>query len=40
VADEVPPEGVAVHVVLGAQVLRAVLAHDLDAGLREGRQVL
>jgi hypothetical protein len=32
VTDEVPAEGVAVALVLRLQVLRAVLADDLDAG--------
>ena len=40
VADEVPAEGVAVDGVLGLQVLRAVLADDLDAGLGESGHVL
>ena len=33
VADEVPAESVAVRRVLGLEVLRPVLADDLDAGL-------
>jgi hypothetical protein len=40
VADEVPAEGVPVDVVLRAEVLRAVLAHHLDAGLGERGQVV
>jgi hypothetical protein len=34
-ADEVPAEARAVPLVLGREVLQAVLSHDLDAGLRE-----
>ena len=37
VADEVPAEGVAVARVLRLEILRAVLADDLDAGLGERR---
>jgi hypothetical protein len=40
VADEVPAKGVAVAVVLGAEVLGAVLADDLDAGLGQRGHVL
>ena len=40
VADEVPAEGVAVASVLGLEVLRAVLADDLDPGLGQRAQVL
>ena len=40
VPDEVPAEGVAVERVLALEVLRAVLPHDLDAGLRERRHLL
>ena len=40
VADEVPAERVAVDGVLRGQVLRAVLAHYLDARLREDREVV
>ena len=39
VADEVPPERVAVDRVLRQQVLSAVLADDLDARLRENREL-
>ena len=39
-ADEVPGEQVAVLVLLGQQVLGAVLAHQLDAGLGERGQVV
>ena len=39
-ADEMPAEGVAVAVVLGPQVLGAVLADDLDAGFRQRGQVV
>ena len=35
VADEVPPERVAVDLVLGGEILRAVLPHHLDARLRK-----
>src|SRR5262249_8056750 len=38
--DEVPPERVAVDGVLPLEVLRPVLAHDLDAGLDEGTHLL
>src|SRR5207248_3256000 len=38
--DEVPAEGVAVARVLGLEVLRAVLAHDLDSGLGERAELL
>ena len=38
--DEVPAEGVAVDRVLRLEILRAVLAHDLDSGLGEDRQLL
>ena len=40
VADEVPAERVAVSCVLGLEVLRAVLAHDLDSGLGQDGHVL
>ena len=40
VADEVPAEGVAVDGVLRLEILRAVLADDLDAGLGERGHVL
>jgi hypothetical protein len=40
VPDEVPAEGVAVAVLLRLQVLRAILAKDLDAGLGQSGQVL
>ena len=38
-ADEVPGEQVAVRLLLREQVLRAVLPHQLDAGLGERGQV-
>ena len=38
--DEVPAERVAVGRVLLLQVLRAVLAHDLDSSLGQDRHVL
>src|SRR5437016_13627303 len=38
--DEVPAEGVAVDRVLRLEILRAVLANDLDSGLGEDRQLL
>jgi hypothetical protein len=40
VADEVPAERVAVARVLRLQILRAVLADDLDAGVREHAELL
>jgi hypothetical protein len=40
VADEVPAKGVAVALVLGAEVLGAVLADDLHAGLGQCGHVL
>ncbi len=39
-ADEVPREQVAVGLLLGQQLLRPVLAHQLDARLRQCRQVI
>jgi hypothetical protein len=38
--DEVPLEQIAVLCLLAEQLLRAVLAHQPDAGLGEGGQVL
>ena len=40
VADEVPAERVGVLGVLSLELLRAVLAYDLDAGVDEHAQVL
>src|SRR6266542_897217 len=40
VADEVPAEDVAVAGMLGLEVLRAVLADDLDPGLGEGTELV
>jgi hypothetical protein len=40
VPDEVPAERVAVAVVLRLQVLCAILAEDLDAGLGQSGQLL
>ncbi len=40
VADEVPAERVAVLGMLALEVLRAVLAHDLDPGLDEPPHLL
>ena len=40
VADEVPREALAGDRLLGQQLLDAVLAHELDAGVGEHRQVV
>ena len=39
-ADEMPPELRAVTVVLRLELLCAVLAHDLDSGLGEERELV
>jgi hypothetical protein len=40
VADEVPPESRAVPVVLGLEVLGAILADDLDSRVREQAELV